>query len=228
MKIKCIKCKSELIIKAGFKKLREKKIQRFKCKSCSTFFTGKEKYSRLSEKMQVRIATEFRDGKSLNQLAFDFNVRLYTIQYIINKIRKNNPENEKKYQDRMKNRIRTKQEIHKINKYYQKSDKFGRTLTPLLLPTLPTQMISSMIPIQISSAIPQRNSTIRVGQNNIMPSPPPNIQMPIPTQQINSTWPKPPPMLTPEEYSKMPPAPPIPTQQTNKTWPNPPSLPSHK
>ncbi len=118
--MRCIKCNSELVTKAGFKKLKDRKIQRFKCKDCATYFTGKENYSRLSRKKKMDILKEFKKGKSLNQIALDFNVRLYTVQYLINKVRKSKPENEQKYQEMMKNRVRSPQEHYRISSYYEK------------------------------------------------------------------------------------------------------------
>jgi len=125
MKIRCIKCNSELVTKAGFKKLKDRRIQRFKCKNCATYFTGKENYSRLSSKKQIEILNEFKSGKSLNQIALDFNVRLYTVQYLVNKVRKSKPENEQKYQEMMKNRVRSPQEFYRISRYYDKKTNFN-------------------------------------------------------------------------------------------------------
>ncbi len=116
MKILCKKCNSDKVVKAGFKKIKDSKIQKYKCKECPCIFTGQERYSRLLEHQQIEILNQFREGTTLNQIAKNFNVRLYTVQYIINKVRKKNPKNEEFYQERIKNRKRTKQEIYMINK----------------------------------------------------------------------------------------------------------------
>jgi transposase-like protein len=43
----CRKCQSQRIVKAGFKKVSDGKIQRYKCQSCGYYFTGRERYHRL-------------------------------------------------------------------------------------------------------------------------------------------------------------------------------------
>jgi transposase-like protein len=137
----CNKCNSNQIVKAGFKILKDKKVQKFKCKKCSAIFTGKEKYLSLSNDKQLEILKFFKNNESisLNKIASIFGVKLFTVQYLINKVRKYNPENERKYQERMKNRVRSLQEIKRICNYYQ-NKKYGnkKILLHSTLPNIPS------------------------------------------------------------------------------------------
>jgi len=160
MNIQCNKCKSDKVVKAGFKKLKNKTIQRYKCKNCNTFFTGREKYSRLSESDKSKILKEFIKGKSLNQVAIDFNVRLYTVQYFINKVRKAKPENEELYQRMMKNRVRTDNEIFKIQQYYKKKQK--PISKPKIIPSKPIIYLPNGASKDINNSLPPIDYAIKL------------------------------------------------------------------
>ena len=45
----CKRCKSKRVVKAGFKKLVDDKVQRYKCQECGHYFTNQEKYHHLSK-----------------------------------------------------------------------------------------------------------------------------------------------------------------------------------
>lgn len=160
----CNKCNSIKIVKAGFKILKDKKVQRYKCKNCSAIFTGKEKYFSLSKERKLEILDTFKNHKelSLNKIASIFGVKLFTVQYLINKIRKQNPENEKKYQERMRDRVRSLQEIIKISNYYQ-NKKYGnkKIFLPSSLPNIPNFLPELNI-----------NSLTYPPNNSIYPTPP--------------------------------------------------------
>ena len=166
MEMECIKCKSNQVIKAGLKKLKNTTIQRYKCKKCLSFFTGKEKYTRLTEREKVEILMHFKKVLCLNQTARDFNVSLYTVQYIINKVRRKNSENEKFYQEKMKNRIRTKQEIYMINKKnsFKKNHIFSGYKPKLTKLPMPSYSSLETIP----KGMPQYLNNNSVNKDNVL------------------------------------------------------------
>ena len=85
MEILCNKCKSTNIVKAGYKKLKDENIQRYKCKDCKAFFTGKEKYNHLNDESKKIILEGFEENLFLHDIANKLNVKLRTVQHQIDK-----------------------------------------------------------------------------------------------------------------------------------------------
>ena len=72
--MKCIRCESQRVVKAGFKKLAKGKVQKYKCQECKKYFTGEESYHRLDkEKGEQR------------KIARILGVGLATVQYHLKK-----------------------------------------------------------------------------------------------------------------------------------------------
>lgn len=123
MKILCNKCNSKNVVKAGYKKLKDSKVQRYKCNDCKSFFTGQEKFSHLNDESKKAILEGFKKKLFLNDIANKLNVKLRTIQHQINKAFENNFELKNTIiKDRQKFRKdnRSKYEIIKIKDYYKK------------------------------------------------------------------------------------------------------------
>ena len=58
------RCKSKRVVKAGFKKLVDGKVQRYKCQECGHYFTNQEKYHHLSKEKIDMINRLYRDKES--------------------------------------------------------------------------------------------------------------------------------------------------------------------
>jgi transposase-like protein len=73
----CPRCKSTDIVKNGFKKLKDKSVQKYRCNKCNKYFTGKEKFHHLSEEQKNYIV---KSEKSNYLLAKELNVYIRSIQ----------------------------------------------------------------------------------------------------------------------------------------------------
>ena len=60
--MKCIRCESLRVVKAGFKKLAKEKVQKYKCQECKKYFTGAESYHRL-DKEKIELISKYMKRK---------------------------------------------------------------------------------------------------------------------------------------------------------------------
>ena len=85
MFMKCNKCESTYIVKSGFKKVAEGKIQRYRCQACKHYFTGVEKYHRLNEETKELIERMYDEKGEQRKIARVLKVTLATVQYHLKK-----------------------------------------------------------------------------------------------------------------------------------------------
>ncbi len=90
MKIKCRNCGSKDIVKAGFQKRKNSRVQKYKCKECLYNFTLSPKYTKVTKNITLNNINYLRYEKSmsLRQIAKSEGVALSTIQYHIKKASK--------------------------------------------------------------------------------------------------------------------------------------------
>lgn len=122
MEILCNKCISSNVVKAGYKKLKNSKIQRYKCNDCKTFFTGQEKFNHLNEESKKVILEGFKENLYLHDIANKLNVKLRTVQHQIEKAFENDSESKNaiiENRQKFRNENRSKNEITKIKAYYK-------------------------------------------------------------------------------------------------------------
>ncbi|MGJ0365196.1 hypothetical protein [Aliarcobacter cryaerophilus] len=123
MTIICKKCSSNNYVKAGLKKLKNNKLQRYKCNDCKSFFTGYEKFNRLSDTDKLEIIDDFKKYKKLIDIAKAKNVNLRAIQYVIKKnLTIENYEKIKLERKRYFNSKRSFKERYRIRKYYERKN----------------------------------------------------------------------------------------------------------
>ena len=122
MEILCNKCISSNVVKAGYKKLKNSKIQRYKCNDCKTFFTGQEKFNHLNEESKKVILEGFKENLYLHDIANKLNVKLRTVQHQLEKAFENDSESKNtiiENRQKFRNENRSKNEITKIKAYYK-------------------------------------------------------------------------------------------------------------
>jgi transposase-like protein len=83
--MKCIRCNGNHVVKAGYKKLAYGKIQKYKCQDCQKFFTGEEKFHRLSEERKDLIAKIYEEKGEQRKIARILGVHLRTVQHHLKK-----------------------------------------------------------------------------------------------------------------------------------------------
>jgi len=83
--MECKKCLSKQIVKSGFKKLVTGKVQRYRCNDCGCYFTGQEKYQRLSEEKVELIERMYDEKGEQRKIARVLGVHLKTVQWHLNK-----------------------------------------------------------------------------------------------------------------------------------------------
>jgi transposase-like protein len=83
--MKCRKCGSEHVVKAGLKRLAEGKVQRYRCQECKHYFTGQEKYHRLSEEKKELIDRMYEEKGEQRKIARVLGVNLKTVQWHLKK-----------------------------------------------------------------------------------------------------------------------------------------------
>lgn len=83
--MKCIRCNGNHVVKAGYKKLADGKIQKYKCQDCQKFFTGEEKFHRLSEERKDLIAKIYEEKGEQRKIARILGVHLRTVQHHLKK-----------------------------------------------------------------------------------------------------------------------------------------------
>ena len=84
--MRCKKCDSKKIVKAGFKKTKTGRYQKYKCKECNYFFTKNLKFIRVTKQITTEDIKFFQKQKcSLREIARIKQVSLSTIQYHLNK-----------------------------------------------------------------------------------------------------------------------------------------------
>lgn len=123
MEILCNKCKSSSIVKAGYKKFKDSKIQRYKCNDCKAFFTGQEKFHHLNDESKKVILQGFNENLYLHDIANKLNVNLRTVQHQIEKAFENDYESKNaiiENRQKFRNENRSKNEIIKIKAFYRK------------------------------------------------------------------------------------------------------------
>lgn len=135
MGILCNKCKSSSVVKAGYKKLKDVNIQRYKCKDCKSFFTGQEKFNHLNDESKKVIVEGFKENLYLHDIANKLNVNLRTVQHQIEKAFENDIELRNaiiENRQRFRNENRSKNEIAKIKAFYRmksfKDNKNGKII----------------------------------------------------------------------------------------------------
>ncbi|WP_418178675.1 hypothetical protein ACNSOO_06080 [Aliarcobacter lanthieri] len=120
MTIICKKCNSDNCVKAGFKKLKNNTVQRYKCKDCESFFTNCEKFHHLDDDSKLRIINSFRENKKLEDIAKENSVYLRTIQYTVkNNLAKEDYESIIIERKKDFNSKRSFKERYMIRKYYK-------------------------------------------------------------------------------------------------------------
>ena len=83
--MECIRCGSKQIVKAGFKKLAEGKVQKYKCNECGKYFTGVEKYHRLDDEKIKLIEKIYEEKGEQRKIARILGVHLRTVQHHLKK-----------------------------------------------------------------------------------------------------------------------------------------------
>lgn len=83
--MKCIRCESKQVVKAGFKKLAKGKVQRYKCQECKKYFTGVEKYHRLDEEKKALISKIYEEKGEQRKISRILEIDLKTVQYHLKK-----------------------------------------------------------------------------------------------------------------------------------------------
>ncbi len=83
--MKCIKCNGNHVVKAGYKKLACSTVQKYKCQDCQKFFTGEEKFHRLSEEKKDLIAKIYEEKGEQRKIARILGVHLRTVQHHLKK-----------------------------------------------------------------------------------------------------------------------------------------------
>ena len=85
LSMKCIRCESQRVVKAGFKKLVKEKVQKYKCQECKRYFTGKESYHRLDKEKIELISKIYEEKGEQRKIARILGVGLGTVQYHLKK-----------------------------------------------------------------------------------------------------------------------------------------------
>lgn len=85
LSMECTKCKSKNYVKAGYKKIVDGKIQKYKCKECGRQFTGEEKFHRLSEEKKKLIFKIYEEKGEQRKIARILGVHLRTVQHHLKK-----------------------------------------------------------------------------------------------------------------------------------------------
>lgn len=67
--MKCIRCGGNHVVKAGYKKLSSGEIQKYKCQDCKRFFTGEEKFNKLSDEKKGLIAKIYEEKGEQKKIA---------------------------------------------------------------------------------------------------------------------------------------------------------------
>lgn len=83
--MRCIRCNSNHVVKAGFKRLAEERVQRYKCQDCKKFFTGVEKFHRLDEAKVQLIEKMYEEKGEQRKIARILGVHLRTVQHHLKK-----------------------------------------------------------------------------------------------------------------------------------------------
>ena len=83
--MKCIRCESLRVVKAGFKKLAKEKVQKYKCQECKKYFTGAESYHRLDKEKIELISKIYEEKGEQRKIARILGVGLATVQYHLKK-----------------------------------------------------------------------------------------------------------------------------------------------
>ena len=83
--IRCTKCSSQNCVKAGFKKVVSGKVQRYKCNDCNRYFTGAERYHKLSEEEKELIFKMYEEKGEQRKIARVLGVGLATVQHHLKK-----------------------------------------------------------------------------------------------------------------------------------------------
>ena len=86
--MQCIECNSRNVLKNGFKQLKDKKVQKYKCRDCNKYFTGQEKFHHLDDIQKAEVFARLDKGYKKHQIAKKLNVYLRTIQYLIEESKK--------------------------------------------------------------------------------------------------------------------------------------------
>jgi len=85
VRMKCIRCESRRVVKAGFKKLARGKVQKYKCQECKKYFTGEESYHRLDKEKIELISKIYEEKGEQRKIARILGVGLATVQYHLKK-----------------------------------------------------------------------------------------------------------------------------------------------
>ena len=83
--MECKKCKSKHIVKAGYKQLSGRKVQRYRCQECKHYFTNQEKYQRLNDETKELIDKMYEEKGEQRKIARVLGVSLGTVQYHLKK-----------------------------------------------------------------------------------------------------------------------------------------------
>ncbi len=91
--MKCTKCNSFDIVKNGFKKLKDKKVQKYKCNECQKYFTGQEKFHNLTEEQKKLILELNNQNIKYHIIAKEVGVYLRSVQFFLEKNLKESDKN---------------------------------------------------------------------------------------------------------------------------------------
>ena len=83
--MKCIRCYSMDIVKNGFKKLKDRKVQKYRCNECKKYFTGQEKFHNLTEEQKELILQLDSQNIKCHIIAKEVGVYLRSVQFFLEK-----------------------------------------------------------------------------------------------------------------------------------------------
>ncbi len=81
----CTRCNSNDIVKNGFKKLKNNKVQKYRCNQCKKYFTGQEKFHNLTEEQKKLILKLDNEKIKYHIIANKVGVYLRSVQFFLEK-----------------------------------------------------------------------------------------------------------------------------------------------
>ena len=81
----CKKCQSTHIVKAGFKNLVDRRVQRYRCQECGYYFTNQEKFHHLSKEKIELIHKMYEEKGEQRKIARTLGISLKAVQHHLKK-----------------------------------------------------------------------------------------------------------------------------------------------
>ncbi len=81
----CRRCKLKRVVKAGFRRLVDRKVQRYKCQECGFYFTNQERYQRLSKEKIELIHKMYEEKGEQRKIARILGISLRAVQHHLKK-----------------------------------------------------------------------------------------------------------------------------------------------